>query len=265
MRKLLTTAVLLIVGINSIYAQGELTEEQKVFYRNERTFGLLLNTDGFGISYREGKRLDFLNKRLYEIDFGVIKHPKEVKLTNPYYQNAKSFVFGKLNSVFFIRGGIGHQHEIFSKADQGGIAIRYFYTAGPALALYKPIYYKVLYPVSTTRSETRDEKFEESIHQPGDIYSKSAFTKGLNETKILPGIYAKGGFNFEYSKEDKVIHAIELGLSVNAFPKKIPIMATTDNKAIFLSVFVSYRIGLIIDPLDPESNKVRTIFIRKRN
>jgi hypothetical protein len=265
MRKLLILAVLLIIGINSIYSQGELIEEQKVFYRNERTFGLLLNTDGYGVSYREGKRLDYLNKRLFEVDFGIIKHPKEVKLSNPYYQTSKSFVFGKLNSLFFIRGGIGHQHEIFSKADQGGVAIRYFYAAGVAFALYKPIYYKVIYPVSLSRIETIDEKFEVSIHQPGDIYSKSAFTKGLDETKILPGLYAKGGFNFEYSKEDKVIHAIELGLSVNAFPKEIPIMATEDNKAIYLSLFVSYRIGLIIDPLDPESNKLKTIFIKKRN
>jgi hypothetical protein len=35
----------------------------------------------------------------------------------------------------------------------------------------------------------------------------------------------KAGFNFEYSKEDKIIHAIEFGAQINAFPKKIPIMA----------------------------------------
>lgn len=265
MKKLLIGAVLFLIGIHSLYAQGEISEEQKVFYRNEKTMGLILTTNGFGVSYREGKRLDFLNKRLFEVDFGVIRDPKEVKLSNPYYQTSKSFVFGKLNTVVSLSGGIGHQHEIFSKADQGGIAIRYFYSAGPILAIYKPIYYKVIYPVSTTRSETRDEKFQTAIHQVGDIYSKAALTKGLKETKVIPGLYGKAGFNFEYSKEDKVIHAIELGLSLSAFPKKIPIMASTENKAVFLTIFVSYRIGLIIDPLDPESNKLKTIFIRKRN
>ena len=263
MRKLLITAVLLIIGITSIYAQGELTEEQKVFYRNERTFGILLNTDGFGISYREGKRIDYLNKRLFEIDLGLIKHPKEVKLTNPYYQNSKSFVFGKLNTLFFIRGGIGHQHEIFSKQDQGGVAIRYFFSAGPVIAIYKPIYYKVLYPLSTSSYEVREEKFEESIHQPGDIFSRASIFKGFDETKVLPGIYGKAGFNFEYSREDITIHAIELGLSVNAFPKKIPIMASPDNKAVYLSIFVSYRFGLIIDPLNPESGRFSNFLRRK--
>jgi hypothetical protein len=81
----------------------------------------------------------------------------------------------------------------------------------------------------------------------------------------MPGLYAKGGFNFEYSKEDKIIHAIEFGAQINAFPKKIPIMAGPDNKALFFSLFVSYRFGVILDPLDPESNKLSNIFKRKKN
>ena len=80
----------------------------------------------------------------------------------------------------------------------------------------------------------------------------------------MPGLYAKGGFNFEYSKEDKVIHAIEVGAQVNAFFKEIPIMAINTNKAVFFSLFVSYRFGMIIDPLDPESNKVSSIFRKKK-
>jgi hypothetical protein len=245
------------------FAQGELDEQQKVFFRNEKSFAILLNSDGFGLSYRGGKRIDFLNKRLIEIDIGTLKHPKEVKLSNSYYQTNGSFVFGKLNSVFFLRGGLGHQHEIFRKADLGGIAVRYFYSAGPVLALYKPIYYKVLYPVGMNTFQIIEEKFESSIHQPGDIYARSSFTKGLNEMKALPGLYAKAGFNFEYSKQDKVIHAIEIGSQINAFPKTIPIMATTDNKAIYFSLFVSYRFGVILNPLDPEGSKISNIFSRK--
>ena len=132
------------------------------------------------------------------------------------------------------------------------------------MSLYKPYYYEVLYPVSQTDYEIRIEKFDVSIAVPQDIYSKAAFTKGLSETKILPGLYVKGGFNFEYSKEDKVIHAIELGVQVNAFPKTIPIMASTDNKAIFFSLFVSYRFGVIVDPLHPEDTRFSNLFRRKK-
>lgn len=264
MKKLLIIAVMFLFGAVSLSAQGELNEKQKVFFRNERSFAILLNTDGIGVSYRGAKRIDFLNKRLLEIEAGTLKHPKEYKLSTSYNQGG-SFVFGKLNSTFYLRGGIGHQHELFKKADLGGIAIRYFYSAGPAIAIYKPIYYKVLYVLSANEYEIKEEKFSASIALPQDIYSRASFLKGLNETKVLPGLYAKGGFNFEYSKEDKIIHAIEAGAQINAFPKKIPIMAGSDNKTIFFSLFVSYRFGMIIDPLDPESNKLSNIFRRKKN
>lgn len=264
MKRLLIIAVIFFFGIITLYAQGDLNEQLKVFIRNERSFAILLNTDGYGISYRGAKRIDYLNKRLLEVELGILKHPKEYKQSTLYDQGG-SFIFGKLNSTFYLRGGIGHQHEIYKKADLGGIAIRYFYIAGPVLAIYKPIYYRVLYPVSSNGYEVKEEKFDVSIALPQDIYSKASFTKGLNETKVLPGLFAKGGFNFEYSKEDKIIHAIEIGAQINAFPKKIPIMASNDNKAIFFSLFVSYRFGVILDPLDPESNKLSNIFRRKRN
>ncbi len=264
MKKLLIVAVIFTYNALSLYAQGDLDEQKKVFFRNERSFGILLNTDGIGFSYRTAKRTDYLNKRLIEIDAGTLNHPKEYRQPN-FLNQGGTFVFGKLNSTFFLRGGIGHQHEIYKKSDFGGIAIRYFYSAGPVLAIYKPIYYRVLYPISSTGDfEIREEKFDVSIAVPQDIYSKASFTKGLDETKVLPGLYVKGGFNFEYSKEDKIIHAIEVGAQINAFPKKIPIMASSDNKAIFISLFVSYRFGMILDPLDPESNKLSNIFRRKK-
>ncbi len=264
MKKLLIIAVMFLFGVVTLYAQGELNEQQKVFIRNERSFGILLNTDGFGLSYRSAKRNDYLNKRLLEVDLGTLKHPKEYRQST-YYNQGGSFVFGKLNSTFFLRAGIGHQHEIYKKADLGGIAIRYFYSAGPVLAIYKPIYYSVLYPISVNTAEVKEEKFDVSIALPQDIYSKASFLKGFNEIKVMPGLYAKGGFNFEYSKEDKIIHAIELGAQINAFPKVIPIMASSDNKSIFFSLFVSYRFGVILDPLNPESNKLSNLFRRKKN
>jgi hypothetical protein len=264
MKKLLIIAVVFIFGINSVYSQGEVDEQQKNFYLNERSFALLLNTDGFGISYREGKRINYLNKKLLEFELVSLRHPKEVKLTNPYYQTPGTFVFGKVNSVILLRGSIGRQHEIFKKADLGGVAIRYFYSGGPVIAFSKPIYYKILDPISQFEFDIKEEKFDVKKHEPSMIYGKSTFTKGLKETKILPGLFAKGGFNFEYSKQDKVIHAVEIGAQINLFPQKLLIMASTTNKAIFFSLFASYRFGVVIDPLDPESNKFSNIFSKKR-
>jgi len=262
MKKVLT--ILFIVTFSyPLFAQGDIDEQNRIFYRNERTVGINLNSNGLGISYREGKRLDFLNKRIIDIDLNTIRHPKEIKLSNPWVQAGGSFVFGKVNNLYSLRGAIGHQHEIFKKMDLGGVAVRYFYSGGPSLALAKPIYYNVLYYTPSNTYEIRKEKFNDDIHDPTDIYNKASFFKGFSEIKVYPGLFAKAGFNFEYSKQDKLIHSIEVGTSVEGYTSKLPIMASDDNRALFLTLFVSYRIGIIIDPLDPQSQNARTLFFRR--
>ncbi len=262
MKRLLISAVAFVFIALSLTGQGDLNEQQRVFFRNERSFGIQLNTDGIGFSYRTAKRTDYLNKNIIEYEFGTIKHPKEYKLSNPYTQGS-SFVFGKINFPMYFRASIGRQHELYKKADLGGVSIRLFYTGGPVLAVYKPIYYKVIYPVSLSEFFIKEEKFNTNIAIPQDIWGRASFTKGMNEIKVMPGLYAKSGFSFEYSKEDKVLHAVEVGATLSAFLKEIPIMASTDNKSIFFSLFVSYRFGMVVNPLDPESNKVVNIFRRK--
>ncbi len=265
MKRLLIIFILTITGSVFVYSQGEIDQQLKVFFRNERSLGLQLNTDGMGISFRAGKRIDYLNKRLIEVDFGTLKSPKEYRQRHPFGQGG-AYVFGKLNSTFYLRGGYGHQHELFSKEDFGGIAIRYFFSAGPDLAIYKPIYYKILYQVAGTQNEyeLREEPFTSNIASPDEVYGRASFTKGFKKIKAMPGVYGKAGFNFEYSKEDRAIHAIEIGGQVNAYLKEIPIMAITDNKQFFFSLFVSYRFGMILDPLHPETNSVLNIFKRNR-
>lgn len=256
-----------IFNVLAVFGQGVIDEQQTVFFRNEKTFAVSLHSDGYGIGYRGAKRINYLNKNLYEIDFGTFKNPKEYKVQS-YYVNA-SYVFGKINTATYLRGGVGKQHEIFKKADLGGIAVRYFYTGGISLSLYKPIYYKIANIYMPTGSdvyylEITEDKFETAVQSPEDIYSKASFFKGISETKVLPGLYAKGGLNFEYSIEDKSIHAIEIGCQVNGYPKKIPIMAGDNNKAIFFSLFVSYRIGVIVDPLSKEKTSIFNFLSKKR-
>jgi hypothetical protein len=79
------------------------------------------------------------------------------------------------------------------------------------------------------------------------IYGKASFFKGIDEISLVPGGYAKLGISFEYSKSDITLHALELGLVLDAFPKKIPIMDTEQNNFLFLSLFISYRFGRVID------------------
>jgi len=248
MKRLGTIATIFFLIYLSGYAQGEIDEQQKLFFRNESTFGGTLSSTGYGGGYRYGKRINFFNMRLYEVELNIVRHPKEVKTSNPYFQNSKRFVFGKENTFFNIRLGIGFQRIKFKKIDKGGIAVRFLYTGGLSMGFYKPVYYEVLTPVSLYEYQLTTEKFNPSLHEPADIYSRASFFKGFDEIKLAPGLYGRIGVNFEFGKREPLVSAIEIGASLDAYLKKIPIMASEDNKQFYPAIYASFRFGKIIDP-----------------
>jgi hypothetical protein len=242
--------------ISSAFAQGEIDDQEKIFYRNERTYAFTLNTNGFSGNFRYAKRINGFKKTLYEVDLAKIKHEKELKITfSSSQQFGSSFVYGKLNTLFTLRGGIGLQKELFSKEDKGGISIRYFYTFGPSIGLQKPVYYEI---IVTNTNTTKIVKFES--HLLDQIQRRAPFYVGLKELSIVPGVYGKFGFTFEFGKSDAVFRAIETGVVIDAFIRKVPILANNLNHWCFPSFFLSYRFGRVIDAqLKKPPTKIDTI------
>jgi hypothetical protein len=247
--KLLLPVVFGLLLIAEAFGQGELDNQRRILYRNERTFGLFLNSNGFGGDFSYAKRINARNHTLYQVEFLYLKHPKEVRLSNSFYSN-KSFVFGKTNSFYELRGQWGRSSELYRKNDAGGVSIKYFYSAGPTIGLLKPIYYEILYATGVPYEfYTRVEKFNTSVHQ-SSIFGRASFFEGIDEISIIPGASAKFGFTFEYSRRDININALEIGAGIDVFTREVPIMATENNQFFFLNLFVGYRFGKAIDMSD---------------
>lgn len=251
MKKVFSFLVISVFAIQIAYSQGELDEQKKIFYRNERSIAILLNSNGIGVNGRYSKRIDAFRKTIYDIEVVSLKHPKEYRKITNLNPNSRGYVFGKLNNVFVLRPGIGQQKEVFQKFDIGGISIRRFYTIGPSLALLKPVYYEVTQP---NTQQILVEKFD--VSKSGSILGKASFFKGFSEIKPRPGAFVKAGVSFEFSRFDQVIHAIEGGAIAEAFPTKLPIMATKENYQFYLTLFISYRFGRVIDTLNPNKDVV---------
>jgi hypothetical protein len=244
---------LILCGLLSTYSQGEIDDQEKIFYRNERTFAAIINTNGYGLGFRYAKRLDGFRKSTYELGLFYVKDEAETKISlSSTQQVGTSFVFGKINAFYTLHTGIGYQRELFQKRDRGGISIRYFYNFGPSIGILKPIYY--LYYVDSVKSNI-PKKFE--LDAITNIEGKAPFFKGMNEIFIIPGAYGKFGFTFEFSKADQIFSAIETGAELNLFVKKVPIMANNTNQFAFFSLFLSYRFGKVIDAkFDSGPNKI---------
>ena len=73
---ILGIGLIVLLG-SAVYAQGEVLNQPRIFYRNERSVGVMLNTNGFGAGFRYAKRTNARNKTIYEAGFSSIKHRLE--------------------------------------------------------------------------------------------------------------------------------------------------------------------------------------------
>lgn len=243
--------ILLLTGATIVHGQEEVSDEARIFYRNERTYSGSLLSNGWSLDYGQTKRLDAFRSFTYGGGIGILKHPKEYKSLSPYTGGwGRSYVFGKLNEVMMLRAGAGFQKEIFSKYDKGGIAIRYFYTGGLSLALLKPIYYLTIVRIDYTTGQiiTDPSQFDPDLMQSiYDIYDRESFFYGIKETRLNPGAFIKAGISFEYSTVENKITALEGGVQADAFLNRVPIMAGDQDRRFMFALFVSYRFGKVID------------------
>lgn len=245
---LITILIFLSFQIN---AQIEdFSRSKNMFIQDEISFGLKISTNGWGMDFRDGYFINMKRKKLYEIGFNVIHHPKEYKLAS-YHYLTKSFVFGKMNECFDIKAAYGQQFLLFDKKEPGSIAINFFVLGGIDLALLKPIYYSVL----IDNYGNTDDQLYQSNMQPALITQKASFSKGLSELKINPGIYIKLGTSFEHSKQVNVIQNLELGIESYFFLNNLEIMGDIDNPRFITSLFISYRIGSLIKNRRKEKDK----------
>jgi len=236
--------LLIILSTQNTYAQGEVDSVKLIQLNSYSSFGVSLNSNGLGFDYKFIKYLDYKFNRPFSVELITIRHPKEEKITNSAYAVSRGYVFGKTNAFLGIRAGSGIEKRIVEKTDPGSIGIYFSTVGGISLGLLKPIYYQIIYPTGPYTFELHDELFNPETHTTDNIYSRSSFFTGINQTRLIPGIFAKAGFCFDYGKRSSILNRIELGSTVDVFFNKIELMALSSSSRFFFSLFASYRFGV---------------------
>ncbi|MEM9023860.1 MAG: hypothetical protein AAGB22_08955 [Bacteroidota bacterium] len=248
MRGLIIAVFFVLGGVLIQEAQAQ-TDNQPVsdqgtrlFYRTELYGGAFIHTQGWGLNFRKGWRMTGFKKHLLSFEFATMKHPKQQKSFNPYYDDTRGFFFGKLNSLLNLRSAYGQQKVLFGKDLKRGVQISYIYMAGITLGLVKPEYLEIADALPTYNFITT-ERYDPERHNIDQIFGRAPITKGLDEIDLYPGFHGKFAMNFEYAAQDDVIWAIEVGSNFDLFHKEIPIMALTDNSQYFLTLYVNIQYG----------------------
>lgn len=250
MKKVVVFAGFCLLGVSGLHAQNvpnpnEYQEEAAVLLKNEYTAGVNIHSYGWGLIFRRGKNVTVTKKRFWEGEFVSMKHPKEIRSVNPYVENAKSYIFGKLNTLLIFRGGYGRQRVLFDKAEKGGVAIRLNYGGGFSLGITKPIYLNILVKdlINPYEYHIEAQRYDPERHQVSDIYGRASFTYGMTQLHFYPGLYLKTGLSFEYSKSHEDIKSLEVGMAADIYGQKIPIMAFTENKEVYFIFYINLLFG----------------------
>jgi hypothetical protein len=232
------------------------TVDMGILLRREKSWNIMLHTLGYGFGYRVGINKTYYQNKMFEFDLFEMRSPNQIKTYNQNYQNPRSYVYGKLNNLYIIRAGIGKQHLINRKPYWGGVEVRAFYYGGIDIGLAKPSYLYIDYYLNVNNvliiQDRPLERYDPDKHFPGigsnpdtlsDIFGRGPLLSGFNKIRPYPGLYAKGGFNFEFSEQNDRIKSLEIGASVDVFPLPVPMMAFQDKKYFFVTGYLSFHFG----------------------
>lgn len=220
------------------------TETPQFLLTRERSANLSIHTRGFGLGYQQGRIMSIYRTLFWQVEFATMRHPKEYKRTNESFPNPRTYNFGKLNRVYMIRGGLGMQRTLADRPYQGGVVVKYHFAGGLNISIAEPVYLWIIYyDVNIMDYYKVLEKYDPDLHFSDNIHGRGPVGKGLLESKIYPGGYLKGGFFFDYGQESEYVRALEVGAALDAFPKKIPIMAFAENSNFYLTLYLSLHIG----------------------
>ena len=219
--------------------------EMEVIIAKEWNILLCLNSSGFGLGYQQGKTPNYKEKHFWEVEFSYYINHKAV--LGRTYTEGRSFSYGKMYDLFFLRGGYGYQRVITTKPYYGGVQIRYFFSLGASICLGIPTYLEIIYDnPSTGYPYTKTEKYdpENSYHNNfANIFGAARFLDRFHQIAVRPGFYGKTGLNFDFSKDPLKMQVLEVGISMDMVFPFIQQMAFNRTKPAYFYGYIAYSFG----------------------
>lgn len=216
-------------------------EEGVLIFKKQSIFGVQLRTSGYGFFYESGKMKSQRNTSVFSIGFSEIKHPKEDKLPNTSFFFGNPYIYGKINNFYQLQVGLGQQRILGQKGNKNGVAVSALYSGGLSFGLLRPYYIDV-----DDNGETRTIKYtpeDSALFVGGIIFGSSGIGKGWGEMKFKPGAFVKTSLRFDYGRFNEVVSGLEVGVSLEFYSSKIPIMLFQKDKQLYFQGHIALLFG----------------------
>ncbi|MDB5249016.1 MAG: hypothetical protein JWQ40_3410 [Segetibacter sp.] len=221
-------------------------EQGAIIFSRQTIFGIKLNTDGYGMFLEMGRMKTARKSNLFSLELGERKHAKEEKipstlgsyLSNPY-------VYGKINNFYYSKLGYSQQRLIGNKGNKNGVAISANYGGGFAAGLLKPYYLKVGDPQTNSAKDVKFDNTNEDVFlkNPNSVIGASGFGKGFGDLKFVPGAFVKTALRFDYGRYNELVSALEVGLNVEFYSQKMPILLLNKERQLFFNAYAAIAFG----------------------
>jgi hypothetical protein len=217
-------------------------EEGVLSYTRQNVFGVQLRTNGYGGFFEHGRRRSQSATNIYSIEITEIKHRKEDKIGGDNFF-ANSYVFGKINNFYQAKLGYGQQYILGQKGNKNGVAVLAIFQGGLSLGLLKPYYVDALDGMGQTRSIKYESKDSSLFLDRGSIAGASGIAVGWKELKLKPGAFVKAALRFDFGRYNESVQALEIGMSLDAYTAKIPMLVFNDPKQLFFQGHIAFVFG----------------------
>lgn len=245
--------MVLLVAAQLTQAQEAATGEAAVYgastgpavlTTDELYAGLVLHTQGAGVTLRRAVFKNAEKARLWGADLVYLRHAKEEKTTNPAYEDGRPYVYGKVNAFHMLRLLTGGQTFHSTKLRNDAVRFSTSWNVGPSIGLLKPVYLLIGY-TDIPYDYLATERYDPSTHFSDDIYGAAPWSNGLDELSIVPGAHFSYSLDFEYGTVREEPRSLSVGAAVDAFLWKPEIIADRyeQNHLLFVTLFARFEVG----------------------
>lgn len=216
-------------------------------YSSETIFGINLNSNGGligGAMVRHSRILTPTKNLNFGLEIVNVKHPNEIRIST---NSGNIYAIGKKNYLIAFRPQVGLEWELFTKGKEDGIRVSLLLNGGPSIGVLKP-YYIQYEQFGIIKIVPYDEKLHDPLTKGTNIVGGAGFFQGFAGTKVVPGLHAKLGLNFEIGNYNSSLSGIETGLLLEGYPYVVDLMELsssfeTYNRSTFSSLYVSIYFG----------------------
>jgi hypothetical protein len=216
-------------------------------FTKEMYGGFRIQSNGFSVYLEHGWIKNIYRTHIVQVEYQYFFDPKEIK-TPALREGGKSYVFGLQNRFHALRASYGFEQMIADKADRNGVKLSFVGFAGVSLGLLKPYYVEVVDFANSyeiiTHSETYNGSSDSRVLSKDSIFEASPYSVGMDKMKPILGGHIKLGLNFDWGKRDAFVKAIELGVMMDVYYKKVPIMINNStNRMIHPAFYIGFHLG----------------------